>query len=175
MIVNSIKFVFGCILILMNIIFAQTGDIKVGSSSPANRYFNAGFFDYSDPEAINITVSVWGYVRYPGKYLVPNYSSVKDLISYSGGPTENSNLGDLRLYKVLKDSTKIMFKFDYNDLLWGEKLDQKKEALPKLEVGDILVVPGEPRMFFRDYFTMTLSVVSTLISLSILILNIVKK
>jgi hypothetical protein len=175
MIKNSSKLLIICLLLLIYNISAQTGDVKVGSSSPANRYFNAGFFDYSDPEAINVTVSVWGYVRYPGKYLVPNYSSVKDLISYAGGPTENSNLGDLRLYKVLKDSTRMMYKFDYNDLLWDEKLDQKKESLPKLEVGDILVVPGEPRMFFRDYFTMTLSVVSTLISLSILVLNIVRK
>ena len=111
----------------------------------------------------------------PGKYLVPNYSSVKDLISYAGGPTEESNLEDLRLYKVLRDSTTKMYKFDYNDLLWGNKLNEKKENLPRLEVGDILIVPGEPRMFFRDYFSMTLSIVSTLISLSILILNIVKK
>ena len=107
--------------------------------------------------------------------MIPNYSSVKDLISYAGGPTENSELTDLRLYKVQKDSTAKLYKFDYDDLLWGDKLTEKKEVLPKLEVGDILVVPGEPRMFFRDYFTMTLSVISTLISLSILILNIVKK
>ena len=89
-----LSFVF--LLVYTCSIFAQMGDIKVGSSSLNSRNYNAGFFDYSDPEAINITVSVWGYVRYPGKYLVPNYSSVKDLISYAGGPTEESNLEDLR-------------------------------------------------------------------------------
>ena len=60
MILNYIKFSFISALIIVGCTIAQTGDIKVGSSSPFNRYYNAGFYDYSDPEAINITVAVWG-------------------------------------------------------------------------------------------------------------------
>lgn len=153
---------------------AQTGDIKIGADLNQLRNTQGAYYDYSDPEAVNIKVSVWGFVRFPGRYLVPNYINVRDLLSYAGGPTENAHLDDLRVFRILPDSTQTMIKFDYNDLLWGENLKSRKVTAPNVMVGDILLVPGEPRLFFRDYFTMTLSVISTLISLTILIINIVK-
>lgn len=156
-------------------LFAQEGNIKIGADVSQFRNTQGGFFDYSDPEAVNIKVSVWGFVRYPGRYLVPSYINVRDLLSYAGGPTDEAHLDDLRLFRVNTDSSQSLIKFNYNDLLWGESLTNHKEKIPTLTVGDVLLVPGEPRMYFRDYFNMTLSVVSTLISLSILILNIVKK
>lgn len=170
--VKATSFLF---FLLFQLTFAQSGDIKIGADLSQFRNSQGGFFDYSDAEAVNIKVSVWGFVKYPGRYLVPNYITVRDLISYAGGPTDDAHLDDLRIYRVLEDSTQTLLKFSYNDLLWGENLKSSKTKVPNLTVGDVLVVPGEPRLYFRDYFTMTLSVVSTLISLSILILNIVRK
>lgn len=162
-------------LLLTTTMFAQEGNIKIGADLNQLRNTQGGFFDYSDPEAVNIKVSVWGFVRYPGRYLVPSYVNVRDLMSYAGGPTDEAHLDDLRLFRVNQDSSQSLIKFNYNDLLWGEKLTKNKEQIPNLTVGDVLLVPGEPRMYFRDYFNMTLSVVSTLISLSILVLNIARK
>lgn len=154
-------------------IFSQTGDIKIGRDPSIITRSQGGFYDYSDPEAVNIKVSVWGFVRYPGRYLIPSYSNVRDLISYAGGPTDDAHLDDLRLYRN-NDSVQALLKFDYNDLLWDPDLKIDRKTPPDIAVGDILLVPGTPRMYFRDYFSMALSIVSTLISLTILVLNITR-
>lgn len=160
--------------LLNQLIFSQTGNIKIGSDPTSNRNSQGAFYDYSDPEAVNIKVSVWGFVRFPGRYLIPSYSNLKDLLSYAGGPSDDAHLNDLRLYRVMADSSQLIIKYDYDELLWGEGKLLAKDKQAKLTVGDILLVPGEPRLYFRDYFSLTLSVVSVLISLGILILNITK-
>ncbi|MGE5364083.1 MAG: SLBB domain-containing protein [Bacteroidota bacterium] len=169
-------FLFLCFLTFLSpsLFRAQTGDVKIGADPSNYRNAQGAFYDYSDPEAVNIKVSVWGFVKFPGRYLVPSYINVRDLLSYAGGPTDEAHMDDLRLYRILPDSTQTMLKFNYNDLLWEKDLKSKKLDIPNLTVGDILLVPGEPRLYFRDYFTMTLSVISTLISLAILIINIVQ-
>ena len=70
--------------------FAQDKDVQIGSSLNPRIQSQGGFFDYSDPEAVNIKVSVWGFVKYPGKYVIPEYSNLSDLLSYAGGPTDEA-------------------------------------------------------------------------------------
>ncbi len=155
---------------------AQVKDYELGADVLGARLNpQGGYYNYSDPEAVNIKVSVWGWVKFTGKYTVPSYSTVADLLSYAGGPTDAADLEDLRIYRLNDDSTQTMIKFTYNDLLYESKLENKYRKVPKLEAGDILVVPGEPRLYFRDHFSIWMSVFSVLISLSILVLNIVRK
>ncbi|MEI7811265.1 MAG: SLBB domain-containing protein [Ignavibacteria bacterium] len=157
-----------------SLLLAQQGNVKIGTELGQYRQTQGAYYDYSDPEAVNIKVSVWGFVKFPGYYLVPGYTTTKELLSLSGGPTDAAKLEDLRLYRVLEDSTQLLFKFDYNDLLWGESLKTNKEKIPNLAVGDVLLVPGEPRLYFRETLSIVLSVVSTLISV-VLLINTVKK
>jgi protein involved in polysaccharide export with SLBB domain len=152
--------------------FAQNSELQVGSNTNQLRQNQGALYDYSDPSSINIKVSVWGFVKYPGKYIIPFGSSVYDLLSYAGGPTEDSHLDDLRIFNT-DDSSQSMVKFNYNDLLWDENLKEFKNA-PDLNAGDILLVPGSQRLYFKDYLQIGLSVFSALVSLSILILNIAK-
>ena len=157
-------------------VFAQNKDYELGADIMGLRNnMQGGYFNYSDPEAINIGVSVWGWVKYPGKYKVPSYTTASDLLSYAGGPTDAADLTELRIYRVNADSSQSIIKFSYNDLLYESKLETRYRKIPKLEAGDILVVPGEPRLYFKDHFSIWMSVFSVLISLSILILNIVRK
>ncbi len=154
-------------------VFAQNSDMQVGSNTNQLRQNQGAFYDYSDPTTLNIKVSVWGFVKYPGKYVIPMESNVYDLLSYAGGPSEDAHLDDLRIFKTFEDSSREMIKFNYNDLLWDENLQEFKNA-PGLDAGDILLVPGSQRLYFKDYLQIGLSVFSALISLSILILNIAK-
>lgn len=156
-------------------LLAQVKDYEIGASPLDRSYRTGGFYDYSDPTSVNMKVAVWGFMRYPGRYVVPVNTTVSDLLSYAGGPTDDANLEDIRLYRVMEDSTQIMIKIDYNDLFWEDRLESRKKYVPNLKGGDILLVPGAPRLYFKDWFSITLSVVSTLISLSILIINIVRK
>ena len=154
-------------------IFAQNSELQVGSNTNQLRQNQGAFYDYSDPTTMNIKVAVWGFVKYPGKYVIPMESNVYDLLSYAGGPSEDAHLDDLRIFRTIEDSTREMVKFNYNDLLWDENLKTFKNA-PGLDAGDILLVPGSQRLYFKDYLQIGLSVFSALISLSILILNIAK-
>ena len=151
---------------------AQQNDVSLGAQYTGLQQRQGGFFDYSDPEAINMRVSVWGFVRYPGRYLVPIYTTVTDLLSYAGGPRDNSNIDDLRLYRIMEDSSQHMIKFNFNDLLWADQLDVENRRVPKLQASDLLVVPGAPRLYFTNWFRIGLSIFSALVSLTLLIIRI---
>lgn len=156
------------ITISSDFVFAQR-DTQLGSSSELSGWGRqGGFFDYSDPEAVNIKVSVWGFVNYPGKYIIPSYSTVSDLISYAGGPTEDSELDELRLYRVNEDGSEQLLKFSYDDLLWDSDLE-KDRRVPSIQPSDVLVVPGSRRLYFNDWLSIGLSIFSALVSLTILI------
>ncbi len=160
-------------LLAFRVNYAQD-DVQVGSGINTNQQAKGALYDYSDPAAVNIKVAVWGFVPNPGKYIIPSYSTVNDLLSYAGGPTDAARLEDLRLIRTNPDSSETIISLNYKDLLFNP--DVKKIAKVKpLRPGDILMVRGEPRLYFKDYFSITLSVVSTLISLSILLINIFKK
>jgi len=121
-----------------------------------------------------MNVSVWGFVKYPGRYLVPATTTVTDLLSFAGGPTDDSHLYDLRLFRVEEDSTNTLFKFDYNDLLWEEEIRLESRNLPDLTAGDILLVPGTERLYFKDWASLGLSFLGILISLTTLIVTLSK-
>lgn len=160
-------------LVLTAAVFAQNSELQVGSNTNQLRQNQGAFYDYSDPTSLNIKVSVWGFVKYPGKYIIPVESNVYDLLSYAGGPTDDAHLDDLRIFRTLEDSSQSMIKFNYNDLLWDENLNEFKSA-PGLDAGDILLVPGSQKLYFKDYAQLGLSLLSVLISLTILILNVTK-
>jgi len=154
--------------------FSQITDYELGSSL-RNRYTQqTGYFDLSDPDAVNIKIAVWGFVQYPGKYVVPTYTTVSDLLSFAGGPSDASDLEDLRLYRTKEDGTRELIKINFNDVMWEQSLGSKYRRIPNLEAGDILVVPGAPRLYTKDYINIWVTIFSALISLSILILNIVR-
>ena len=150
-------------------IFSQIRDYELGAQvQQGSRNIYGGFYDYSDPEAVNIKVSVWGFVKYPGKYVIPDYTNVIDLLSFVGGPTDDSNLDELRIYRIDENKREQMIPLDFNDLMWEGDLESRYRKLPELKPSDILVVPGEPRLYFMDWFSIGLSIFSALISLTIL-------
>ena len=73
-------------------------DIQIGSQK-YSRVTTSGFFDFSDPTGINIKVQIWGYVKYPGFYVIPARSALNDLISLAGGPTQDALLEDVRILR----------------------------------------------------------------------------
>ena len=163
-------FIFGLFLFLANNSFAQDEDYQLGLSQDYIRQSQGAFYDYSDPTGLNIKVSVWGYVKYPGRYVIPERSNINDLISYAGGISDDSNLDEMRIFRVLADSTQEMLMYNYEDLWWSATL-QKQIPLSKLQAGDVLIVPGRPRWYWENYLTLTLSIVGVLLSLATLIIT----
>jgi len=149
---------------------AQEKDYQIGLDPNFLRQSTGGYYDYSDPNGINIKVAVWGYVKYPGRYVIPIRSDIKDLISYSGGINDNAFLDDLRIYRLDKDSTQLLLKIDYEDLWWGENWKPNID-LSKMLAGDVLIVPGRPRVYWESYLSLILSSLGFLISVATLVLT----
>ncbi len=171
------KYIFTFIILLSftSLNYSQIRDYELGSvysSGKARQNIYGGLYDYSDPEAVNITVSVWGFVKYPGRYIVPDYTTIIDLLSYVGGPTQSSNLDELRIYRINDNNQEQMIPIDYNDLMWEDGLDSKYRKVPTLKRSDILVVPGESRMYFTDWLSLGFRVVSALSILATLYITV---
>lgn len=164
----KVLFFVGFLIIFSSNHFAQITDTELGRSSASR----TGLYDFSDPGSINIKVAIWGYVSRPGKYIVPDYTTASDLLSYSGGPYQDAEMDDLRIYRTLENGQEEMIKFSYNDIMWEDNLSTKIRFAPKLQASDILIVPGNPKLFFRDWFNIgiqTFSVVLTIINLILLV------
>ncbi len=160
----------GLLFLLATASFAQEEDYQVGLSQDYIRQNQGAFYDYSDPGGLNIRVSVWGYVKYPGRYIIPEHSNITDLISYSGGISDDSNIDEMRIFRVNSDSTQEMLMYNYDELWWNETL-QKDIKISKLQPSDVLIVPGRPRWYWENYLTLTLSIVGVLLSLATLIIT----
>ena len=151
------------------IVSAQNNDIQMGSGFNKIGFTQGGFFDCSDPSSVNIKVSVWGFVRFPGKYVIPVYSKINDLLSYAGGPTDEARLEEMRIVRLDSNSSKqVIYNLNYNDFLMDSKI-AVDSSVQSLKAGDILLVSGSPRFYLRDYIGTILSVVSVLISFTILV------
>lgn len=174
---NKIYYTFlFCFLFFLTGITNSQDKERVGT--PQTYSQTGGFFNYGEKDKVNIEVSVWGYVKYPGKYIIPQGSSLVDLISYAGGPTVDAKLENIRLFRPKNDTLNItedeMIKIDYNDIFWLDKVMFKKTRNIIMKPGDILIFPGEPKLFFKDNMTIILSVASVLISLAILAVSITR-
>ena len=169
---NRIILIFTFLLAISASVIAQD-DVQIGSNLNNYRQAQGGLFDYSDPTGINIKVQLWGYVKYPGYYVIPSNSTMNELISFAGGPLEDAMLEDLRIYRKDNDDKSILLKYNFNDLLWEDSLTTTL-AFPELNAGDIILVPGEPRYFLREDISFYLSVTTALASLAALIISITK-
>ena len=151
------------------LLYSQT-DIQIGSQRTGTPPTGA-LFDYSDPNTVNIKVQLWGYVQFPGFYIVPAGISLNELISLGGGPTEDATLNEIRVVKLKQGGQTQMTKYNYNDLMWEENITSNIPYIV-LDAGDVVVVPGEPRYFVRQDIAFYLGIVTALASIAALIISI---
>lgn len=165
------------IVVLMFIVFSGTSGAQIDSSlilGLSQKNSTVSVFDLSDPTGVNMEVSLWGFVRYPGRYRVPVNTSFLDLLTFSGGPIEDSNLDDIRILRNLNDSTKkaTVIKINYDDLLWEDQVSTKSKPNPLLQPGDLVVVLREKRYTFRDYLQIYVPIITSIVSIATLLITI---
>lgn len=158
-------------------VFSQDDREKIGADDIQKAGPN--YYNYADKDKVNIEVSLWGYVRNPGKYLIPQGTTILDLITLGGGPATDALLEDIRLIRLKNDTLNIVsdqiINLDYNDFLWEEKIKTGVKKNPVLMPGDMVLIPGEPRYFFRENLGIILSISSFLLTAAVLVVNIVNK
>lgn len=164
-------------ILSVNIAHGQDKSERVGYEDIIKTGTN--YYNYADKDKVNFEVSVWGYVKSPGKYLIPNGTSFIDLISLCGGPMVDAKLEDIRIVRLKNDTLNVkeekIINLNYNDFLWEEKISSVKKQNPQLYPGDIILIPGGPKFTFRENLTLILTILSTLTSLSVLIVTVARK
>jgi len=151
-------------------LYGQSG-LTVGKQFDNMNNFKGAFYDLSDPSGVNMRVGIWGNIQFPGTYLVSERASVMDIISYAGGLSASAELSEMKILRMKADSSYEVIKFNYSELLWKDDLKNFVPA-PKLAPGDLIIIPGEPRLFWREYLTLGLSVISTILSITLSIIYI---
>jgi polysaccharide export outer membrane protein len=167
------KFLF--LSVILFVVFLSTNllaqdNIQIGkSNSKDNTYYNGALYDYSDPNAFNIKVMIWGYVKFPGQYIIPATNGVNQFLSLAGGPTPDANLDEIKLFRINQNGSQSIIPFNYSDLMSGSSDLSKPLNIPKLQAGDILLVPGSPKWYSKDYLGVIISIISALASIATLI------
>jgi protein involved in polysaccharide export with SLBB domain len=135
-----------CFIVLLSTGFSQ------------QEVLNKDQYQIGPDEKLLISVHIWGEVRQPGEYLVPDDTDILELISKAGGPTEYANLSNVKITRgltritdvkrtsrkrvnsfdkelLLNKYTKQVIKIDLKSLLDKEK---DYETLPILQPGDVV-------------------------------------
>jgi SLBB domain len=95
-------------------------------------------------EELKIKVRVWGEVTVPGLYIVGDGADLLEVISLAGGPTQDADLGDVRIVRSFGEESRVI-EVDVKDYL-----DKgSREAIIILEPGDTVSVPSQtwPKIF----------------------------
>jgi hypothetical protein len=152
--------------------YSQDTNLILGKT---DKFTSAAVFDLSDPSGVNIEVNLWGFVRLPGRYRVPYYTTFMDLMSYSGGPTENTRLEDMRIVRTDSTGKTRIIRLNYGDLLWEDEIKVTGRENPVLKSGDVVIVPEEKRFTFRDNLQFYMPIITGLLSIATFIITVSKK
>lgn len=126
-----------CLLISIATVFMLADLFAQDYSAPEAKNRAAQYFLSSGDELL-IPVNIWGFVKNPGQYMVPNNTDLISLLSYAGGPTESAKLSTIRIVRNdLKEGNKV-WKINVDKFL--EKGDLR--LIPVLKPGDTIIVKG---------------------------------
>jgi hypothetical protein len=167
-------FIFFVLIISINLAWSQDDDNLILGKS--NKQITAAVYDLSDPNGVNVEVSLWGTIRFPGRYRVPVNTTFLDLMSYAGGPLENTNLEDIRILRETNNQAKKpqVIKLNYDDLLWENNVKTSARINPVLQSGDIILVLEQKRYTFRENLGFFFPIVTGMISIITLIVTLKK-
>jgi hypothetical protein len=166
--------VFILTILSINFLYAQDKKERIGAEDIIRTGVN--YYNYADKEKVNIEISVWGFVRNPGRYLIPSGTTFVDLITFCGGPLIDAKMENAKILRPKNDSLNIkedkLFMLNYKDYLEeGKEINMKKQN-PVLLPGDIVLIPGGHEYTFRDNLGIVLTIVGTLTSLAVLFITI---
>lgn len=149
-------------------------DTRVGEFE--TKKIGQNYFNYSDPDKVNIEVIVLGGVKSPGKYLVPEGTTFLDLMSLTGGLI-NDKIGD-NIKFIRPSEKKGKFKDDkvmllkYADLFEDDAVSLVNKVNPVLQPGDVIAVPIKPERTTWENIKDIAYILTPLISIGTLIVTI---
>jgi polysaccharide export outer membrane protein len=101
-----------------------------------------------DEDELLIPVNIWGFVRLPGQYHVPNNTDLVSLLSYAGGPTENAKISNIRIVRTDPRRGNIIYTINVKRFI--ETADER--LIPPLKPGDTIIVKGTTFYWISKFF-----------------------
>jgi len=95
-----------------------------------------------------VPVNIWGFVKNPGQYMVPNNTDLISLLSFAGGPIEGAKIINIRI--VRSDSKLGNTVFAINVKKYLETADER--LIPILKPGDTIIVKGTAFHWIQRFF-----------------------
>ncbi len=133
------KYLFiGLLLLVFTVVFAQTDTstpMNFNSFNTGSAYMYAGTL--TETEQLKIKTYIWGQVRKPGLYIVPDNTDLLTLISLAGGPSEDAKLTKVKIVRPTTKGKKIII---VNLKKYMENGD--KDLIPILKPGDTVIISG---------------------------------
>ena len=128
------------------ITFPLAGDIKANGltteqltellKSKLSRYIPNPVVTVSVIQSISNKIYVVGKVNRPGEYQATHYMDVLQALSLAGGLTPYAESDEIKIIRR-QDGKKIIFDFDYDEVISGKKLEMNII----LQAGDTIAVP----------------------------------
>jgi hypothetical protein len=163
------------IILFLNCPLYAQNDTRVGEDEIKKAGVN--YFNYSDPDKKNIEIIVLGGVKNPGKYLVPDGTTVIDILGLSGNIVKEETADNIRLIRSTQKGGKLtdysIITLEYRDLFKDKLLKTVNTSNPILLPGDMLIIPITPVKTFWDYFQDVSSVITPIVTIFTLIISII--
>lgn len=136
----------------------------------------ANYYNYSDPDKVNIEVIVMGGVKNPGKYLIPQGTTLITLLALSGTATEKEIYENIRIIRPDNlsgqlTSTNVLV-LNYENIFSDKTSGTYSNVNPVLNPGDIVVMKLRPDKTWWDYVKDTLFILTPLVAIANLIVTI---
>lgn len=115
---------------------------------------STNYFNLSKPYKLNFEVVVIGGVKNPGVYLVPEGTTLVEVVALTGGTQAESNLENFKLIRTknknpeLKSDTVLII--NYDEFFDKEKSISISKSNPILRPGDIIAFPIKPEKDFWE-------------------------
>lgn len=155
---NYKKIVFGILFLqfigLGNMLWGQSDSLQIYRQIDLQKV-NVSFYNFSKTDKFNFEVIVLGGVRLPGIYLLPEGTSLIELVAMTGGALDESIFDNFKLIRAKSKNPELkadtMMIISYKDFFDKEKVGSFSKHNPLLKPGDIISFPIKPDKEFWDY------------------------
>ncbi|MFA7056742.1 MAG: SLBB domain-containing protein [Candidatus Cloacimonadales bacterium] len=151
------------------IVLCLFSSMLAGQDAISSGINNASAYSFSgasgDKEQLKINAYIWGEVKSPGLYLVPDNTDILTLIALAGGPSDDARLQDIRIVRSYGEQEETISVDLESYLNSGDKGYNYT-----LKPGDTVIVRGTFYRKFKD-FVKFMSEIGIILSVYITILK----
>lgn len=156
----NFRSIIGILVVFTAFTFGQD---KIGVNELRPGYYQVRVDNFS--ESNEVRVRIWGEIKNPGIYLVPEHVTLIDILAIAGGPTESADLSQIIVNSMQKDrADKNIIDLEY----FFET--GKFEIKPVIADETVIIISKSKKQKFFDSLPKILNVLN-IISITVVLVN----